>query len=493
MIVAFQMTIGKKFMITCGALLFAALLQMAVAMVNFSSVRSGIHYMTTETVPGMTETTAILQDIYQLRGNFYRHMLSVDVAEMGRLEDENDAVVRQLRKDMKTYEANLTQESDRERMAKVDTLLDQMLAGWQQILPISREGRSGDANIAFTDKVLPIMNGLEKNLVDIQKASREGQDHTSEAVTHSTDQGWWLTMVLGLLGISSGVVIAWIMITSINKTLHQAIFELAEGAEQIASAATQVSSSSQSLAEGSSQQATSIQGTSASTAQVNSMARRATANSKSTAEMVSQSQEKFQATNRRLEQMVVAMDGIGDSSNKIAKIIKVIDEIAFQTNILALNAAVEAARAGEAGAGFAVVADEVRNLAQRCAQAAKDTAQLIDDSIAKANDGKTKVDEVAAAIRTITAESSQIRVLIDEINVGSQEQAKGIDHITQSIAEIEQVTQHTAAGAEESAAAAQELSAQSNIMKDVINRINSMVGGDIVVRHSARDAAVRRI
>jgi len=103
------------------------------------------------------------------------------------------------------------------------------------------------------------------------------------------------------------------------------------------------------------------------------------------------------------------------------------------------------------------------------------------------------VDEVAASIRTITAESLQIRLLIDEINTGSQEQAKGIDHITQSIAEIEQVTQHTAAGAEESAAAAQELSAQSNIMKDVINRINSMVGGDIVVSHSARGAAARRI
>jgi methyl-accepting chemotaxis protein len=495
MIVAFQMTIGKKFMVTCGALLFAALLQMAVAVVNFSSVRSGIRYMTTETVPGMTATTAILQDIYQLRGNFYRHMLSVDVAEMGRLEDENDGVVRQLRKDMKTYEAGLTQQSDRDRMAKLDTLLDQLLDGWQQqILPISREGRSGDANIAFTAKLLPILEELEKNLADIQKVSREGQDHTSAAVTRSTDQGWWFTVVIGLLGLSGGVVVAWLMITSINKTLHQAIFELAEGAEQIASAATQVSSSSQSLAEGSSQQAASIQGTSASTAQVNSMARRAMANSKSTADMVSQSQEKFQTTNQRLELMVVAMDGIGDSSNKIAKIIKVIDEIAFQTNILALNAAVEAARAGEAGAGFAVVADEVRNLAQRCAQAAKDTAQLIDDSITKANDGKTKVDEVAAAIRTITAESSQIRLLIDEINAGSQEQAKGIDHITQSIAEIEQVTQHTAAGAQESAAAAEELSAQSNIMKDVINRINSMVGGDIVVTHSTpRASAARRI
>jgi methyl-accepting chemotaxis protein/methyl-accepting chemotaxis protein-1 (serine sensor receptor) len=393
---------------------------------------------------------------------------------------------------MQAYQANLTQDVDREHIARVDTQLQQMLQAWQQILPISREGRSGDANVAFTEKVLPLMNDLEKSVIDIQKGSREAQDRTGVAVTHTADQGWWLTVVLGIIGLSVGVVIAWLMITSINKTLHQAIFELAEGAEQIASAATQVSSSSQSLAQGSSQQAASIQGTSASTAQVNSMARRATANSKSTADMVSQSQQKFQATNHSLEQMVVAMDGIGDSSNKIAKIIKVIDEIAFQTNILALNAAVEAARAGEAGAGFAVVADEVRNLAQRCAQAAKDTAQLIDDSIAKANDGKTKVDEVAGAIRAITAESSQIKLLIDEINAGSQEQARGIDHITQSISEIEQVTQHTAAGAQESAAAAEELSAQSNIMKDVINRINAMVGGDVVVNQSGPRTRARR-
>src|SRR5205085_5826691 len=110
--------------------------------------------------------------------------------------------------------------------------------------------------------------------------------------------------------------------------------------------------------------------------------------------------------NRTLEQMVASMSDITSSSGKISKIIKVIDEIAFQTNILALNAAVEAARAGEAGMGFAVVADEVRNLAQRSAQAAKDTACLIEDSIAKSNDGKTKVDQVAAAILEITGEAT---------------------------------------------------------------------------------------
>ena len=135
--------------------------------------------------------------------------------------------------------------------------------------------------------------------------------------------------------------------------------------------------------------------------------------------------------------------------NKIAKIIKVIDEIAFQTNILALNAAVEAARAGEAGMGFAVVADEVRSLAQRCAQAAKDTAALIEESILKSGDGKGKVDQVTTAIRTITADTTSVKTLVEEVSLASQEQARGIQQIGKAIVQMEQVTQSTAANAEE--------------------------------------------
>ena len=141
------------------------------------------------------------------------------------------------------------------------------------------------------------------------------------------------------------------------------------------------------------------------------------------------------------------------SSDKISKIIKTIDEIAFQTNILALNAAVEAARAGEAGMGFAVVADEVRNLAQRCAQAAKDTAGLIEESIAKSNDGKPKLDQVAKAIAAITEDSGKVKTLVDEVSLGSQEQARGLEQISKAIAQMEQVTQKTAASAEERSAA----------------------------------------
>ena len=141
-----------------------------------------------------------------------------------------------------------------------------------------------------------------------------------------------------------------------------------------------------------------------------------------------------------------------------------------------MNAAVEAARAGEAGMGFAVVADEVRNLAQRSAQAARDTAILIEESISKSNGGKIKVDQVAKAIQTITEQSSQVKTLVDEVHLGSEEQSRGIDQIGRAITQMEQVTQKSAASAEESASAAQELSAQSSSLKSIVTRLNELLG-----------------
>jgi methyl-accepting chemotaxis protein len=274
------------------------------------------------------------------------------------------------------------------------------------------------------------------------------------------------------------VVLAVFQVQGITRTLATAVGELAEDADQVQGAAGQVSNSSQSLAQGASQQAASLQETSASSEEINAMARKNSENSREAADLVTGSQQKFLQTNRSLDHMVIAMGDINTQSDKIAKIIKVIDEIAFQTNILALNAAVEAARAGEAGMGFAVVADEVRNLAQRCAQAARDTAQLIEDSIAKSNDGKARVDQVAIDIRAITGEFGKVKTLVDEVNQGSQEQTRGIEQVAQAIVQMQQVTESTAAGAEQSAAAAQQLSAHSVSLKDVVGRLTALVSGE---------------
>jgi methyl-accepting chemotaxis protein/methyl-accepting chemotaxis protein-1 (serine sensor receptor) len=175
--------------------------------------------------------------------------------------------------------------------------------------------------------------------------------------------------------------------------------------------------------------------------------------------------------------MVSSMTEIQDSSKQVAKIMKTIDEIAFQTNILALNAAVEAARAGEAGMGFAVVADEVRNLAQRSATAAKETAALIEASITKAQAGGHKVEQVAGSITAITDGVTKVKGLVDEVSVARQQQAQGIDQVSQAITQMEKVTQTTAATAEESAAASEELHAQAETSMSIVARLEVLVGG----------------
>jgi len=252
---------------------------------------------------------------------------------------------------------------------------------------------------------------------------------------------------------------------------------LEASSDQVASASQQVSSSAHTAAQTATQQAASLEETSASTEEINSMTQKNADNSKDAVQVMAHTASRIEEGNQRLQDMVASMQEINASSEKISKIIKVIDEIAFQTNILALNAAVEAARAGEAGMGFAVVADEVRNLAQRCAQAAKDTASLIEESIAKSNDGSQKLDEVAKTISAITGDAEKVKVLIDEVSLGSQEQARGLEQISKAIAQMEQVTQGNAANAEKGAAAGEELRTQSDALRKVVDRLAALVGG----------------
>jgi methyl-accepting chemotaxis protein len=209
----------------------------------------------------------------------------------------------------------------------------------------------------------------------------------------------------------------------------------------------------------------------AATEEINSMAERNTENATATASVVNETSQRFYGSNVLLDEMVAAMEAIDTSSEQIARIIQVIDQIAFQTNILALNAAVEAARAGESGRGFAVVADEVRTLAQRSAQAAQDTSSLIADSIASSHAGKNKVEQVATAIRALTADSARMKMLVDEIHSGSREQSMGLQQISRSIQQMERVTQANAAGAEQSAAAAGQLTAQSKTVKEIVEQL----------------------
>ncbi len=283
-----------------------------------------------------------------------------------------------------------------------------------------------------------------------------------------------MVVVLIALVVSSGV---WLLFgRRLASRLSPMIAALSTGAHEVVAAAGQVSTSAQTLSQGASSQAAALQETSASMEEVASMTRENAAGARSATVLMGEVSASVDGSNRALTEMVASMSAIQDSSQRVAKIIKTIDEIAFQTNILALNAAVEAARAGEAGMGFAVVADEVRNLAQRSAQAAHDTATLIDESMTRAQNGQQKVQQVGDAIVGITSSVTKVKALVDLVDQSSQRQTEGLNQVSKAITQIESVTQSTAATAEESAAASEELAAQAEMTQHVVDDLRALLG-----------------
>ena len=317
------------------------------------------------------------------------------------------------------------------------------------------------------------MTGSSAQLLKIQSDIIETTRQEANDVA-SRAKGLSIALLLAAIGVALG---AFYTVQRGSRSLRTYAAEITQSADQVSSAASQVTAASQALAQGSSEQAATLEETSASAEEINSMTQKNAANARSTAGETESADQLLKETTQRLDQMIGSMNEINASSEKISKIIRVIDEIAFQTNILALNAAVEAARAGEAGMGFAVVADEVRNLAQRSAQAAKDTSALIEESIVRSQDGKVRLDEVAKCVSKVVENASRIKILAGEVHVGSQEQARGIEQIAKAVAQMQRVTQSTAASAEESASAGEEMSAQAAGLNSAAKLLNELVGG----------------
>jgi methyl-accepting chemotaxis protein len=283
-----------------------------------------------------------------------------------------------------------------------------------------------------------------------------------------------IAMVIGvILAIGLGLLIT----QSINKTLKQVIEGLNDGAQKVASASGQVASASQQLAEGANQQASTLEETSSALEQMAAQTRQNADNAEQADKAVRDTSKIVENGVTSMQRMKLAINEIKESSHETSKIIKTIDEIAFQTNLLALNAAVEAARAGEAGKGFAVVAEEVRNLAQRSAEAAQNTSQLIAKSQENSNNGVTVAEEVAGQLDSIKESSEKVNTLIAEIAAASKEQAQGIEQVNTATSEMDKVVQQNAADSEESAGAAQELSAQAEEMEKIVAELAAMVGG----------------
>ncbi|MFA6498092.1 MAG: methyl-accepting chemotaxis protein [Desulfurivibrionaceae bacterium] len=286
-------------------------------------------------------------------------------------------------------------------------------------------------------------------------------------------------MALGCLAliVVTGGSIYFVMQRTVTKPITQIIDDLAASAATVTSVATKAASASQSLADHASQQAASLEETSASLEEISSMTTQNADNATAANKLMEETSKIMTAANQSMDQLTLAMGTIASANEETSNIIKTIDEIAFQTNLLALNAAVEAARAGEAGAGFAVVADEVRNLAMRAANAAKNTAQLLDGTHEKVENGVKLVQLTDNSLKQAAEQTQNTAKLLKEINIASKEQSAGIGQISKAVHELDDVTQQNAADADQGLQIAGDMEHQSHRLNSFVQKMVELVKG----------------
>ncbi len=351
-------------------------------------------------------------------------------------------------------------------------LLKDLTAQFDKTLELALTSAAAKADFLFFSKTV---QGITQEVGDIKAfAGREftrGQNTLSNkaALTHR------LTLWLSLASIFGGGLIAYLIARSINNRMVKVATAMSADSQKVSAAAQTIAAGSQSLASGTSEQAVSLEETSASLEAISSMTKRNSDHANEAKNLSSQTREAADAGAAEMAAMKIAMDDIRLSATNIAKIVKSIDEISFQTKLLALNAAVEAARAGEAGAGFAVVADEVRALAQRSAQAAHETAEKINDSVQKSEAGVSISGRVASHFAAIVEKARQVDSLVGEIATASSQQSQGIAQVNTAVTEMERVTQKNAADAEATAAAVSDLKNQAVSLKDLVGEMLALV------------------
>jgi hypothetical protein len=442
-------------------------------------VASAVFYVTLQQATGTS--SAIATRLSEDLSTSYTLISKVDqtrsdVQKILRLKDpdELEKVVASLDQSRKETAAVLAAAGD--QAASIKTHIAEVTATEQQITEAVLRGDVATGSELFITKASAQYEVVQAEIGKFAagaKAAGAKQLSESQAAMNRT-------MTIRLLGL--GLVLAalvayqWRIKAAISRRLLAVASTLGQTGAGLTSAASQVASTSQMVSQGSTEQAAALEETSASLEEMAGMTRQSAQSAEHAKTLAAETRLAAEAGAADMAAMGTAMDDIRAASDNIAKIIKTINEIAFQTNILALNAAVEAARAGEAGMGFAVVATEVRSLAQRSAQAAQDTAARIEDSIAKSRRGIELRDKVVVGLQAIVTRAREVDELMGSISTSAQQQRQGIEQVTTAVSQMEKVTQTGAAGAEEGAAAAEELQALAEEARALVEQLQELVG-----------------
>jgi methyl-accepting chemotaxis protein len=370
--------------------------------------------------------------------------------------------------------------SDRgkEILASVQKLEEVVNPLVDRVVALGVENKVEQATQILTNELRSPQRKLLETIDALIHYQNEITQKTAEQSTASYANARALLISISALAILVGLSIAFFLTRGVTRSLNRVIAGLTGSVEQVISASVQVAGSSQSLAEGASEQAAAIEETSSSLEEISSMTKQNAQNAGQADALMKDTGEVMSQANDSMKELTLSMEEITRASEDTSKIIKSIDEIAFQTNLLALNAAVEAARAGEAGAGFAVVADEVRNLAMRAADAARNTANLIEKTVKKVKNGAGLVSKTSDAFGRMANTASNITELVAEIAVASKEQSQGIDQVNRAVSEMDKVVQQNAANAEENAAASEEMNAQAVQVQELIASLAALLDGN---------------